>query len=237
VDRAPTGDNAGIGAVPLPVLLIIGTGAVLVALGIIILIVLKRLHASPNRAMAHMAGRTAAAQDKTPPAPQNSENKELFTAMAAAQRRRSPPPRDLKPRNSLPPGYQETIMLNLFVEDQNTAIGRRNIHALKSGAVLTIGGGNSDFLIFLVSMPPHLAELRFDGRLCSFTPKKPRFFPDLDGRALPDCLGKTIRLVSERNYELFIRIELYENPLERLNRLLRSLRTPGLSFMEDGPHG
>jgi Na+-transporting methylmalonyl-CoA/oxaloacetate decarboxylase gamma subunit len=226
------------GIMPPPLFLTLGIGAVLLVLGLIILLVLKRLHTSPNRAMAYMAGRTVphpvAKPDKAPPKPQNNENKELFAALAAAQRRGSSPPKD-QPRNIPSPDYRETIMLNLFVEDQNTAIGRRNIHAMKSGAVLTIGGGNSDFLIFLVSLPPHLAELRFDGRQCSFIPKRPRFFPDIGGRVLPDCLGKTIRLVSERNYELFFRIEQYENPLDRLNRLLRSLNTPGVSVAKSIP--
>jgi hypothetical protein len=182
--------------------------------------------------MTYMMDRTVPRQganpDKAWPDPQNGENKELLAAIPDARQSNILPPQD-QPQNILTPGYRDTIMLNLFVEDQNTAIGRRNIHALKSGAVLTIGGGNSDFLIFLVSLPPHLAELHFDGRQCSFIPKKPRFFPDLDDQVIPDCLGKNIRLVSERNYELLIRIEQYENPLDRLDLLLRSFITPGVS--------
>jgi hypothetical protein len=123
-------------------------------------------------------------------------------------------------------------MLALVVEDQNTAIGRRNVHNLKTGYTYTIGGGNSDFLIFLVPMPPHIAELRFDGRQCTLIPKKPEFFPDTGSSPIPNCVGKTIRLVSEKNFELFIRVEPYENPLNSLNKLMNSVlfseKTPGL---------
>jgi hypothetical protein len=36
-----------------------------------------------------------------------------------------------------------------------------------------------------------------------------------------------IRVVSDKNYELHIRIDRYENPLTALNRLLNSVKTPG----------
>jgi len=119
------------------------------------------------------------------------------------------------------------VMLNLFVEDQNTAIGRRNIHAVKPGYRFTIGGGKSDFLIFLVPMPPNIADLYFDGRNCTLTPRLPKHFPDLGSQPVPSCIGKNIRVVSERNYELYIRVERYEDPLPKLNKLLNSISAPG----------
>ncbi|MDR2363351.1 MAG: hypothetical protein LBD65_02935 [Spirochaetaceae bacterium] len=118
-------------------------------------------------------------------------------------------------------------MLSLFVEDQNTNIGRRNVHAVKSGYSFTIGGGKSDFLIFLVPVPPRIAELRSDGAQCTLIPRKPEFFPDTGSRQVPDCIGKPIRILSERRYELIIRIDRYEDPLITLNRLLHSVDVPG----------
>jgi hypothetical protein len=118
-------------------------------------------------------------------------------------------------------------MLSLFVEDQNTAIGRRNIHMAKEGSSFTVGGGKSDFLIFLVPVPPQIAEVRFDGRQCTFIPRKQQYFPDIGSQQVPNCIGKNIRVISDRDYELFIRIDRYEDPLKSLNKLLNSVSVPG----------
>jgi hypothetical protein len=142
-----------------------------------------------------------------------------------------PSPRQFRPLPEDAPdeneGFDSPLVLRLFVEDQTTAIGRRNIHEVKPGAVLTIGGGRSDFLIFLVPMPSAIAELRFDGAHCVFVPRKPKYFPDISSHEVPKCLGKTIRVISDRNYELHIRIERYHAPLVTLNRLLNSVSVPG----------
>jgi hypothetical protein len=119
--------------------------------------------------------------------------------------------------------FEGPPMLNLFVEDQNTAIGRRNIHIIKPGSVFSVGGGKSDFLIFLVPVPRKIGEFRFDGTQCTFIPRQPRFFPELGSGELPDCIGKIIRVVSDRNYELFIHFERYEDPIIALNKLLNSI--------------
>jgi hypothetical protein len=112
------------------------------------------------------------------------------------------------------------VMLSLFVEDQNTFIGKRNIHTLKPGFTFTIGGGKSDFLIFLVPIPFRIADLRYDGTGCTLIPRKSNYFPDTGSSPVSDCIGKTIRVVSDKNHELFMRLELCEDPLLTLNRLL-----------------
>jgi hypothetical protein len=117
-------------------------------------------------------------------------------------------------------------LLSLWVEDQNTAIGRRNIHAVKACYTFTVGGGHSDFLIFLVPVPPHIGEVTFDGRQCIFVPTKPQYFPDIGSQQVPNCIGKTIKVISDKNYELHIRIERYEDPLTALNALLHSIDVP-----------
>jgi hypothetical protein len=118
-------------------------------------------------------------------------------------------------------------MLNLFVEDQSTLIGKRNIHAVKSGYTFTVGGGRSDFLIFHGPIPPHIGEIRCDGNRCTFIPRKAQYFPDIGSQQVPDCIGKTIRVISNKNYELHFRMERYEDPLKALNRLLHSVQVPG----------
>jgi len=119
------------------------------------------------------------------------------------------------------------MMLNLFVEDQNTAIGRRNIHALKSGYTYSVGGGKSDFLIFLVPVPSHIADVQISGNNCTFIPRKPQYFPDIGSQSVPTCIGKTIRVISDKNYELQIRMERYQDPLIALNKMLHSISVPG----------
>jgi preprotein translocase subunit SecG len=118
------------------------------------------------------------------------------------------------------------VILNLFVEEQNTAIGKRNIHSLKSGHSLTVGGGNSDFLIFLVHMPPSIGEIRRDAGKFTYNPRKPKHFPELGSSELRDCIDKTIRVISDKKFEIRIRFELYEDPLITLNRMLNSLKSP-----------
>jgi hypothetical protein len=186
--------------IPLPLLIALGVLA-LSLLGFLIFFAARRLHNSPNRAMA---------QAKAPPLEH--------------------PPQSLKP---LPKDtiytepFDGPLMLNLFVEDQNTAIGRRNIHVVKSGYSFSIGGGKSDFLVFLVPVPPHIADVHYDGRNCTFIPRKPQFFPDIGSQQVPNCIGKTIRVISDMNYELHIRIERYQDPLAALNKMLNSIMMPG----------
>jgi hypothetical protein len=71
-------------------------------------------------------------------------------------------------------------------------------------------------------MPSRIADLRYEGGSCLLIPRKPKYFPDTGSSPVKDCLGKTIRIVSDKDYELFMRIELYEDPLNALNRLMNS---------------
>ncbi|MDR0512759.1 MAG: VWA domain-containing protein [Treponema sp.] len=206
----------------------------LLALGIlafIIFLLARNLHRSPNRVMAKAV---------QPPASQKADAA-MMNRYEEAQRGQGTPPIPPPPppvrKNALkdklytpPEDDNGPLMLNLFVEDQNTAIGKRNIHMAKSGTTFSVGGGNSDFLIFLVSVPPNIAEIRCEGRNCTFIPKKPRYFPDIGSQPVYDCIGKTVRVVSDKNYELFIQLERYEDPLVALNKLLNSISVPGEIF-------
>jgi hypothetical protein len=176
----------------------------------VVFLLVRRLRGSPNRAFAGAArGRPA----KGPASPQ-----------AASPRRKSPYTDDYRPPARVE--YGAPLMLKLFVADQNTFIGRRNTHLAKPGITFTVGGGRSDFLIFLVPVPFRIAELRYESSGCTFYPRKAAYFPDIGSNPVPDCIGKTIRVMSNKGYELFIRIELYEDPLIELNKLMRSIRVP-----------
>ena len=213
------------GDIPLPLLILLALLALLI-LGLIIFFAARNLHSSPNRVMAKAAR-----------APQSQKrDADLMSKYAQTQRshaqqplQQAAPVRKFVPKDSVyvPDETDGPMMLTLIVEDQNTAIGKRNIHSVKPGHNFSVGGGKSDFLIFLVSFPPHIADVYFDGRNCTFTPRKPQYFPDIGSQSLLNCIGKNIRIMSDKNYELYIRIERYEDPLKALNKLLNSITVPG----------
>jgi hypothetical protein len=122
---------------------------------------------------------------------------------------------------------KETLLVALVVDDQNTNIGRRNIHSLKAGDVYTVGGGKlDDYFIFLAPVPAHIGDIQFNGEECTFIPKKPEYFPETGARPVPGCLGKNIRVISDGRYELTLHFEQYEESLNPLNRLLNSAAPP-----------
>jgi len=197
----------------------------LVIIGLIIYFASRRLGSSPNRVMAKVSS------------PESRETKfkdhsKDLASYAAGQSRRTTPYEDrpIKPDKEKQPVINPSgpLLLNLFVDDQNTEIGKRNIHSLKSGYNLSVGGGNADdFLIFLVPMPAHIGEIRRNGGSLTFVPQKPKYFPEIGSNEVRDCINKTIRVVSDKNYEMRFRFETYEDPLVSLNRMLMSVKVPG----------
>ena len=204
---------------------------VLLVIGLIIFFVSRKLGSSPSRVIASASSSEPATGKKDEPAPFVDHSKELATYAAVQTKQRTTPYKDrpVKTESVKPPVINPSgpLLLNLFVEDQNTAIGKRNIHSLKSGYSLTVGGGKSDFLIFLVPMPSNIGEIRRNGGQCNFVPKKSKYFPDLGSNELMDCINKTVRVLSDKNYELRFRFEMYEDPLVELNRILHSVKVPG----------
>jgi len=138
------------------------------------------------------------------------------------------------PREKAGPAYEAriarpgSIQLELRVAEQNPHIGMRNVQTIHSGASRSVGGGRSDFLVFLVPVPQRSAEIHYDGETCTFVPLRPEFFPELGGRPLADCLGKEIAMVSKKGYRMSLRFSKYEAPANKINRLLHCIETPGL---------
>jgi hypothetical protein len=212
--------------IPLPLLIALGI-AVMLILGFIVFVMTRKLQRSPNRAMAYVAGRNVSvSRPAESPKPAGEGNPDLLASFAAGQRKGgslTPPRRSSSVKETEEPFFKGPVLLSLFVDDQSTSIGRRNVHSLKAGNVYTVGGGKSDYLIFLVPLPSHIGEIQFNGRQCTFVPKKPQYFPDLGSQSVPNCIGKTIRVISDKKYELTFRMERYEDPLASLNRLLNSV--------------
>ncbi len=169
-----------------------------------------------------------------------SDNAGLFAEWAARARSEtgSLPPRPApakaaaKPARRGPAAWEtrirksESVRVEFQVRDQNAAIGMRNIRTLSPGSRRSIGGGSSDFLVFLLPVPRHVADASWDGESLTFVPRRPEFFPDLDG-VLEDCMDREVRLVTRRGRELFIKFSRYVPPIERLNKLLHCIEMPG----------
>jgi hypothetical protein len=172
---------------------------------------------------------SAEKRDVSPPFADRSKDLAKYAAVQTSQRTTPYSNRPAKPESEKPARINPSgpLLVNMFVEDQSTVIGKRNIHSLKSGYSLTVGGGKSDFLIFLVPIPPNIGELHRNGSQLTFIPRKPKYFPDLGSSELRDCLNKTIRVISDKNYELRFRFEMYEDPLIALNNMLMSIKVPG----------
>jgi hypothetical protein len=212
---------------PLPLPALIGLAVLaLAALIFIIFLVSRRSRGGSSRAMPSAAFSGPRVREEEP-APFVDHSKDLASYAASQPKQRITPYADRVSSQPVIIDPTGPLLLNLFVEDQNTHIGKRNIHALKSGYSFTIGGGKSDFLIFLVSMPAAIGEVRRDGGRCTFIPRKAKYFPDIGSSQVPDCIGKTIRVVSDKKYELRFRFERYEDPLAVLNRMLNSVKIPG----------
>jgi len=196
----------------------------LLILGLIIFFLSKKI-GKGGSAAASAPVKTAAAAAPLEKAVDHSKD---LASYKSTQNRRTTPYDALdktKPVEISPTG---PLLLNLFVEDQNTNIGKRNIHNLKSGYKLSVGGGKSDdFYIFLVPMPANIGEIRRSGSQLTFTPHKPKYFPEIGSGEVKDCINKTINIVSDKNYEMRFRFEMYEDPLVELNRILNSLNVPG----------
>ena len=169
-----------------------------------------------------------------------SDNAGLFAEWAARARSEagSLPPKPTpataaaKPARRGPVAWEtrirksDSVRVEFLVRDQNAAIGLRNIRTLAPGSRRSIGGGRSDFLVFLLPVPRHLADASWDGESLTLVPRRPEFFPDLDG-VLEDCMDREVRLVTRRGRELFLRFSRYVPPIERLNKLLHCIEMPG----------
>ncbi len=123
---------------------------------------------------------------------------------------------------NVPVHARTNTMIELFVYNQNTRIGRRNIHLVRPGTKLGIGGKHSSFLIFLVKFPANIAEIRYTGQSCDLAILKPEYFPYAETNIIRDCLEQNFTIRSDKGYEVTFCLKRYEDPVVRLNRMLLS---------------
>ncbi len=127
-------------------------------------------------------------------------------------------PREAMQQSSLPP------LIEMRVDQQNHRVGFRNVHRIGSGAALRVGGRFSSFLIFLVPMPPNIAEIRnVDGRYI-FRAIRGDLFPGV-GETVEDCLGREIPFVSSKGRQMTLLFREWVSPLDEINRIMRQARS------------
>jgi hypothetical protein len=118
---------------------------------------------------------------------------------------------------------RHSFAIEMIVDMQRRHIGQRNIRTIKRNRALTIGGGRSAFLIFLVPVPKNIAKIHYDGENFTFKPVKPEFFPGLT-EDVPKCLNQEIKAVSKKNYPLEIVFHRYVSPMEEITIIFNRLK-------------
>lgn len=118
---------------------------------------------------------------------------------------------------------RHSFAIEMIVDMQRRHVGHRNIRTIRRNRSLTVGGGRSAFLIFLVPVPPKIARIRYDGENFTFQPLKWDFFPGLQGE-IPECLGQEIHAASKKNYPLVITFQRYVSPMEEITAVFNKLK-------------
>jgi flagellar biosynthesis GTPase FlhF len=117
--------------------------------------------------------------------------------------------------------------IEMTVRGQNPNIGFRNVKHIKKGQSRSVGGKNSDFLIFFVPLPAKIGSITRKDDTYSFRPVKKEFFPDIEGD-IEDCLGKEIRAVTrEGTFTITFIFKKYISKLEQVNRIMHLIDEPG----------
>ncbi|MCL2704900.1 MAG: VWA domain-containing protein [Spirochaetaceae bacterium] len=115
---------------------------------------------------------------------------------------------------------RRSIIMKVTNQNDQIVGTSRNIHPFKIGAVKSVGGGNSSYLIFLYKLPGTIASLKFDGDKYIFTPLRPEFFPEIGDKEIENPLDKIIKIKTEKQHILTIKFGEYISPLEKINSIM-----------------
>jgi hypothetical protein len=118
-------------------------------------------------------------------------------------------------------------LLEFVVEGQNPNIGMRNVHVIEAGHKMSLGGGNSDFLVFLMDTPSRVADVHFDGEKLIVVPLKAEFVPGMVGPTNV-ALGESFEILSKRSRPLRVKFVAYERETDKINKLLHCIELPGV---------
>lgn len=124
--------------------------------------------------------------------------------------------------------------IEMIVEGQNRKIGTRNIHVIRDRSSRSIGGGNTNFLVFAYPVRSRIAEIRRSGEAYNFVPRHndARVGSESGGSGegtIENCIGRSIRIRTVRGHEVTLLFLHYISPLDRINRIMHSIDGPGRS--------
>jgi hypothetical protein len=119
-----------------------------------------------------------------------------------------------------------SMNVQMTIDCQNRNVGLRNVHALKSGSRLGVGKSNA-FTVFVVNVPRKIAEIYYDGETCHFVPFRKDYFPEIS-ETIHDCLDRDIAIKTPEGFRMNLRLSRWENPTDKLNKLLHIIDIRGL---------
>jgi hypothetical protein len=137
---------------------------------------------------------------------------------------RAPSAADVEAALSGIKAHGEPVRVEFIVESQNPAIGLRNVSWMRPGQRRSIGGGSSDFLVYLVAMPPRIATIAYDGEGFVLAPARPELFPEIKEASVRIGFDEALPFVSPKGYAMRMKIRPYVSAIERINSLLLSLK-------------
>ena len=122
----------------------------------------------------------------------------------------------------------DQIVIEMIVKNQNRQIGHRNIHILKELHPRSVGGAGSEyFLIFIIETGKRIAEIVMENGVLNFIPKEEKFFPELKGKILKNCVGKTIKVINKNGIETSVIFKKWVSPVDQLNRIMHLVDKSG----------
>jgi hypothetical protein len=117
--------------------------------------------------------------------------------------------------------------IEMYVEGQNPNIGLRNVHGIKEGKRLCVGGKGSSFLIFLVPLPRCIGVIERKNDSYRFVPLRSEYFPG-DGSPVENCLDRNLVLISNHGKRIIFRFSKHVSKLEKINKIMHLIDRPGI---------
>ncbi|MFP4564650.1 MAG: P83/100 family protein [Spirochaetia bacterium] len=128
------------------------------------------------------------------------------------------------PRRRGRAGLQQPLLMRVVY--RGYLLSRKVFGEVLPGEVKSVGGKGAYFAIPYGSFPRKIGEVENRKGEYVLNPVKPEFFPELDlpGKGI---LEKEIHLEDRNGEKVVLFFHLYVSPLEKINRLLRSITGPG----------
>jgi hypothetical protein len=119
------------------------------------------------------------------------------------------------------------IDIEMIVSGQNPFSGHRNIETFRSGVRKQVGAKGSAYAIIILHVQDQIGEISFDGERFVFSVLRKEFFPDSPEK-IENCLNQDILVRDKDGRKTTIFFRVWENPVDRFNRIMHLIDAPGL---------